>query len=132
MREIAVINPAAGGGKTVAIADNAANAKGARIYHTICEGDCRRYVEECCKEDPHTHFDIHGGDGSINEAVCGVMDAGAGNTATLTIVPSGSGNAIRSIMALAMSPMRSLVSFRRSSMVAGTPFAAAFCLIPSV
>ena len=92
MREIAVINPAAGGGKTVAIADNAANAKGARIYHTTCEGDCRRYVTECCKEDPHTHFDIHGGDGSINEAVCGVMDAGAGSTATLTIVPSGSGN----------------------------------------
>lgn len=92
MREIAVINPAAGGGKTVAIADTAAKAKGARIYHTACQGDCRRYVAECCKEDPHTHFDVHGGDGSISEAVCGVMDAGAGHTATLTIVPSGSGN----------------------------------------
>ncbi len=100
MREIAVINPAAGGGsaakengqKNVTITDNSAKPAYARTYYTAREGDCRRYVAECLREDPNTHFDIYGGDGSINDAVCGVMDANAGDSATLTICPSGSGN----------------------------------------
>ena len=94
MREIAVINPTAGGGskKSVAIAEHSAATDYARTYHTAQKGDCLRYVTECCKEDPHTHFDIYGGDGSINDAVCGIMESGAGDSATFTIRPSGSGN----------------------------------------
>lgn len=94
MREIAVINPSAGGGskKTVAITDNSAVPAYERTYYTAQEGDCRRYVTECLKEDPHTHFDIYGGDGSINDAVSGIIESGVGDSATVTICPSGSGN----------------------------------------
>ena len=102
MREIAVINPSAGGGtaestaqnigKSVAISENKLQSTYARTYYTKKEGDCRRIVAECLREDPSTHFDIYGGDGSISDAVCGILDAGAGETATFTICPAGSGN----------------------------------------
>lgn len=93
MREIDVINPAAGGGAVKdSIGGERTKSTDAHTYYTTAHGDCRRFVRETCIADPHTHFNIHGGDGSINEAVCGIMDAKAGDTATVTICPSGSGN----------------------------------------
>ncbi len=93
MKTVHVYNPAAGGGIKEALPEN--------HYLTKSVGDCSRYVAACCKEDPHAHFIVHGGDGTINEAVAGVLTAGAGETARLTFVPAGSGNdTVRALAAM--------------------------------
>ena len=83
MRKLTVFNPAAGNGK---------GHDGENCYRTVSKGDCRRYIKEECAKDPNTHFVVCGGDGTLNEAVCGVMDAGAGQSASITAYPCGSGN----------------------------------------
>lgn len=83
MKTIHIYNPTAGNGN---------RSKSADGYITACAGDCRRYIAECCKKEPRTHFVVYGGDGTVNEAISGVLDAGAGETARLTFVPAGSGN----------------------------------------
>ena len=82
-RTLTLFNPAAGAGR---------GPKDAANYCTKYKGDGRRYVKEECIADPKTHFVVCGGDGTVNEAVCGIMDAGAGQSASLTIYPCGSGN----------------------------------------
>ena len=82
MREITIINPTAGKGGT----------DSENCYVTKDAGDCRRFVAEECKKDPCVHFNVVGGDGTLNEAVSGIMDAGAGKTASVTAIPHGSGN----------------------------------------
>lgn len=84
MREITIYNPAAGKGKTKEI-----TAEG---YRTKSQGDCRRFVREECLKDSDVHFTVYGGDGTLNEAVSGIMDAEAGNKAQITVMPFGSGN----------------------------------------
>lgn len=84
MRSITVYNPAAGKGKPVSESEGA--------YFTTAPGDCRRFIAEECKKDPNTHFTVCGGDGTLNEAVCGIMDADCGQKALLTAVACGSGN----------------------------------------
>lgn len=92
MKTIHIYNPAAGGG----LADKTVDG-----YITKSEGDCRRFVTEQCKDEPRTHFVVHGGDGTLNEAVSGIMDAGAGDTASLTVIPAGSGNdTVKSLSAM--------------------------------
>ena len=82
MREITILNPAAGKGK----------AEGDNCYVTKDVGDCRRFVAQECEKDPHIHFNVFGGDGTLNEAVSGIMDAKAENSASVTAIPHGSGN----------------------------------------
>ena len=83
MRELTIINPAAGKGRV---------PEGLKGYFTTGQNDCRRYVREECMRDPDVHFNVCGGDGTLNEAVSGVMDAGAGARASVTMIPIGSGN----------------------------------------
>lgn len=83
MRKVIVYNPIAGKGNA---------GQGIEGYCTAARGDCRRYVREECGSDPNTHFIIRGGDGTLNEAVRGIMDADAGESALLTVQPCGSGN----------------------------------------
>lgn len=83
MRKVIVYNPAAGKGNA---------GQGIEGYCTTAKGDCRRFVREECRSQPNTHFIVRGGDGTLNEAVCGIMDADAGQTAALTVQPCGSGN----------------------------------------
>lgn len=84
MREISIYNPAAGKGKTKNITEIG--------YCTKYQGDCKRFVKEECLKDPDVHFIVYGGDGTLNEAVSGIMEAGAGNVSTITVMPYGSGN----------------------------------------
>ena len=84
MKQIHIFNPAAGNGIKDALPEN--------HYLTQSKGDCRRFVEKACVEDPCTHFIVHGGDGTLNEAVAGIVAADAGKTARLTVIPAGSGN----------------------------------------
>ena len=89
MKTIHIFNPAAGSG----IAGNGIKENlPENHYLTQSAGDCRRFIIETCKSHPDTHFIVHGGDGTLNEAVAGIIDADAGNTAELTVIPAGSGN----------------------------------------
>lgn len=84
MREITIYNPAAGSGKAKFI-----DAEG---YHTQHHGDCRQFVKKECQKDPNVHFTVYGGDGTLNEAVSGIMDAGTNKISQVTVMPYGSGN----------------------------------------
>ncbi len=88
-----VVNPAAGRGKCVPAAKASAEANHADILHmTEGAGECREFIASTLAREPYTHFVVYGGDGTANEAVTGIMQAGAGESARLTVIPAGSGN----------------------------------------
>ena len=87
MKTVKVINPAAGQGKAVNEI-----SKDELYYVSKSVGDIEKYVYNTLLNEPETHFIICGGDGSINEAVNGIMRAGACDSAILSAVASGTGN----------------------------------------
>ena len=91
-RLVYVMNPAAGNGRYLDDARRAAEEAGAEVHLTERSGECSDYIAEACLHDPDTHFVVYGGDGTAGEAATGIMMAGAGKRASITIVPAGSGN----------------------------------------
>lgn len=96
--KIHILNPAAGKGKAVSrknefftASEYASNSEGGK-YITKSVGDAENFVYECCKINPHTHFVVHGGDGTINEVINGIIKAEASESATFSVVPFGTGN----------------------------------------
>lgn len=89
MREINIINPAAGQGDAEKFAALDTLRKS---YKTKFAGDAELLVYDECIKNPHTHFYIYGGDGTVNEAVNGIMSAGAQQSALISIIPVGTGN----------------------------------------
>jgi len=93
MRNIHIYNPKAGLGKGKKKAGKRPPDSTTALSHvTTGIRDAGDFIREACKENPDTLFTVYGGDGTICEAVNGIMEAGAGETARLTVVPSGSGN----------------------------------------
>lgn len=91
MQKIHMINPAAGHGKAEETARRVIPA-GEQVYLTTGVGDATRFAKEACQKDPETHFTVYGGDGTAQEAAAGILAAGAGSTAKLSVVPVGTGN----------------------------------------
>ncbi len=92
-RLVYVLNPAAGKGKYLPDARRAAEEAHADIVHlTERQGECIDFITNTYLTDPDTHFVVYGGDGTAGEAATGIMRAGAGSRAILTVVPCGSGN----------------------------------------
>ena len=92
-RLVYVLNPAAGKGKYLPDARRAAEEARADIVHlTERQGECIDFIANTCLTDPDTHFVVYGGDGTVAEAANGIIRAGAGNTALLSIIPAGTGN----------------------------------------
>ena len=92
MKEYHVINPAAGHGTAAAMVQARAGAD-AVLYPTTGVGDARRYLAQTLRglaEDVRVF--VYGGDGTIGEAINGIMDAQASEHAILTAVPCGTGN----------------------------------------
>lgn len=85
-----VVNPVAGHG--VPSDATILNDESINIHMTSSDTDCREYVCEVCKKDPNAWIIVCGGDGTISEAVSGILDAGCGRTAALSAIPTGSGN----------------------------------------
>ena len=87
MKTVKVINPAAGQGKAInEISEDTS------YYVSKAVGDVEEFVYNTLLKEPETHFIICGGDGSINEAVNGIMRSGAQETALLSAVGVGTGN----------------------------------------
>ncbi|MBQ9879125.1 MAG: acylglycerol kinase family protein, partial [Clostridia bacterium] len=76
-----IINPVSGSGRKFRKTRSAINALGESIYLTKRESDCEEFVAEYLAKDPYAHIVAHGGDGTMCEAVSGIMAAGAGSTA---------------------------------------------------
>lgn len=89
MRKIHILNPAAGMVKA-----HLYIPKSIEVYETKGPRDMERFIKETCLEDPEVHFTVYGGDGTVSEAVNGIMSAGeeAMEKAVLSVVPKGSGN----------------------------------------
>ena len=89
MNNIHILNPAAGQGAALKYKSNDSNET---VHITTGIGDAENYVCEICKTNPATRFIIYGGDGTLNEVVNGIMNAGANKQARISIVPVGTGN----------------------------------------
>ncbi|MBR6682630.1 MAG: hypothetical protein IKL40_06570 [Clostridia bacterium] len=89
MRNIHILNPAAGMTKAKVNA-----SEGIEIYETKGPHDVERFIQDVCKEDTNVHFTVYGGDGSLSEAVNGIMAAGeeAAKNVVLSVIPRGTGN----------------------------------------
>ena len=92
MHTVHLFNPAAGAGRRFAAVRAQAEKTGEKIYVTENSGHAERLCASLCRDDPHIHIIVYGGDGTVHEAVNGIMASGHGDTASFTVVPSGSGN----------------------------------------
>ena len=91
-RIVHIINPVSGSGRKFKRTRKVISDLGEDIYLTKRESDCEDFVAELLAKDPCAHIVAHGGDGTMSEAVTGIMKANAGATALFTGVPSGNGN----------------------------------------
>lgn len=89
MRKIHILNPAAGMVKAHLYIPETVE-----VYETQGPRDLERFITETLREDPEVHFTVYGGDGTVSEAVNGIMAAGeeAAEKCFLSVVPKGSGN----------------------------------------
>ncbi|MBQ6702570.1 MAG: hypothetical protein IJN17_06420 [Clostridia bacterium] len=89
MRNIHILNPAAGMAKA-----NYKVPENVEVYETKGPRDMENFIRRTASEDPSVHFTVYGGDGTVNEAVNGIMTAGneAIEKCVLSVVPKGSGN----------------------------------------
>lgn len=86
-KTIHIMNPAAGKGILPSV-----NDLGGEIYVTKRPGDAIDFLRRRLADGDTYHIYAHGGDGTQNEVVNGIMAAGAGKRVTLTPMPTGSGN----------------------------------------
>ncbi len=91
MKRLHIFNPASGVKHSPELLTKGA-AKDDESYITTCVGDAERAIYERCLKDPETHFIVYGGDGTISEAVNGIIKSGVGDKALLSVVPAGTGN----------------------------------------
>jgi len=91
VKRLHIFNPASGVKHSPELLAKGA-ANGEESYVTTCVGDAERFVYETCLERPDTHFVVYGGDGTVSEAASGIIRAGAGSQALLSIIPAGTGN----------------------------------------
>ncbi len=89
MRKIHILNPAAG-----MIKAHIYIPETVEVYETKGPRDMEQFITQTLLEDPEVHFTVYGGDGTVSEAVNGIMSAGkeAVEKCFLSVVPKGSGN----------------------------------------
>lgn len=89
MRKIHILNPAAGMVKAHLYIPQTVE-----VYETQGPHDMERFIKETLDTDPNVHFTVYGGDGTVSEAVNGIMSASesAREKCFLSVVAKGSGN----------------------------------------
>ena len=91
-RVVHILNPASGKPGYFDSARRAIEKEGGEIQVSQHCGGITELVRDLFKSDPFAHAVIYGGDGSVNEAVNGIMLSGATDTASFSVYPMGSGN----------------------------------------
>ena len=86
------INPVSGSHRFYDATRKAVDEIGGKIFVSERSGQITEMVKDALKKDPSTHVVVYGGDGTVFEAVNGIMQSGHSDTAVLSIIPSGSGN----------------------------------------
>lgn len=87
-----VLNPFAGKGKATEIKDTINENEDENVYLSKSCDDASDFIIKSLEENPDTCFTVYGGDGTVFRAVNALMKSGHSDTASLKIVPVGSGN----------------------------------------
>ncbi len=91
-KHVHIINPTAGDGRLFASVKRAVAQTGEKVRLTEQCGDVTRFCREEIAEDPFVHLVVYGGDGTVHEAVNGIMASKSALTASFSVIPAGSGN----------------------------------------
>ncbi|MBO5939227.1 MAG: hypothetical protein J6Q82_07000 [Clostridia bacterium] len=97
MKYCFILNPAAGKGQMATKIEEKLGALGredVELYFTKSIGDATDYIPRRVAEDPTESYRFYacGGDGTLGEAVCGMMALPKETDASLGLIPSGTGN----------------------------------------
>lgn len=91
-KHVHIINPCAGDGRLYEGVKKAVSQTGEKVRLTEGPGDVEKFCREEIAEDPFVHLVVYGGDGTVHEAVNGIMSSGKSLTASFSVIPAGSGN----------------------------------------
>ena len=87
---IHVLNPKAGKGIAAKIKKTIKSDE--YIYVSQSAEASSEFIKKTCDDAPDTCYTVYGGDGTVFRAVNALMESGHNKTASLKIVPTGSGN----------------------------------------
>ena len=87
-----VLNPFAGKGKANEIKDTIKETEDENVYMSSSCDDASDFIIKSLEENPETCFTVYGGDGTVFRTINALMKSGHSDTASLKIVPVGSGN----------------------------------------
>jgi diacylglycerol kinase family enzyme len=111
MRAVLIVNPNATS-TTAAARDLLAHALESRVKLTVAHTDARGHAIEIAREAAHDGVDVvivHGGDGTVNEVVNGVLGVpGRANSAhapAVSVVPGGSANVFARSLGISPDPV---------------------------
>ena len=91
-QHVHIINPCAGDGRLYEGVKKAVAQTGEEVRLTEGPGDVTRICREEIGKNPFVHLVVYGGDGTVHEAVNGIMASGGSLTASFSVIPAGSGN----------------------------------------
>lgn len=91
-RIVHIVNPVSGGSRFYEAAKRSIEKTGGEMLTSEYPGHIVSLVAELFAKDKFAHAVVYGGDGTIHEAVNGIMQSGANATASFSVIPSGSGN----------------------------------------
>lgn len=91
-RQVHILNPMSGNGRSYEAARRAIEKTGGEILVSERKGQITALVAELFAKDPFAHAVLYGGDGTVYEAINGIMQSGKNATASFSVVPAGSGN----------------------------------------
>ncbi len=91
-RHVHILNPAAGNKKFYDASLRVLQNQGDEIIESKIPGEIRTLVAELFTRDPLAHAIVYGGDGTVYETINGIMDSGMSETASFSVIPTGSGN----------------------------------------
>jgi len=91
-RQVHILNPRSGKRDYCNAAKAAIEKTGGEILMSDHQGQITELVCELFSRDPFAHAVIYGGDGTVYEAVNGIMQSGHNETASFSVIPAGSGN----------------------------------------
>lgn len=91
-RQVHILNPMSGNQRYYESARKAVEKAGGEIMVSEHQGQITELVADLFTRDKFAHAVVYGGDGTVYEAVNGIMQSGNNATASFSVVPAGSGN----------------------------------------